>query len=109
MINKAILDGSLNKGKVDFSDDQTEKDIGWMVGVRNAITHSISNKSENIPNSIFNRLELAVYCSVLERAGYQLNEIENIIEPPIAIILYYLERIKIIVYNDGGSFRAAIV
>ncbi len=38
-----------------------------------------------------------------------MNEIENIIEPPIAIILYYLERIKIIVYNDGGSFRAAIV
>lgn len=64
--------------KLILSDDQTSEDIGWIVKARNNITHSSGISEQEIPNAIYARLKVAVYCSILERAGYTLQEIENI-------------------------------
>ena len=63
---------------IDFSETQTKKDIGWMVKTRNAITHTAGFADAEIPNAIYARLRIAVYCSVLERSGYSLQEIPSI-------------------------------
>jgi hypothetical protein len=60
------------------SETQTKKDIGWIVRIRNDITHSSEFTEAEIPNAIYARLRLAVYCSILERSGYPLEEIANI-------------------------------
>lgn len=46
---------------------------------RNNITHSTGISEDAIPNAIFARLKIAVYCSVLERAGYSLDEIKVVL------------------------------
>ena len=58
---------------------QTKKDIGWVVKMRNAITHTAGFADAEIPNAIYGRLKIAVYCSILERAGYSLQEINSIV------------------------------
>lgn len=63
---------------VDCSEPQTQKDIGWFVKLRNGVTHSVGFTESEIPNVIYARLRIAVYCSVLERAGYSLREISDI-------------------------------
>jgi hypothetical protein len=70
---------------VNFSESQTRKDIGLIVRIRNDITHSTGFTEAEIPNAIYFRLKLAVYCSILERAGYSLQEIA-------AIMKQYFER-----------------
>lgn len=59
---------------------QTRKDIGWLVKLRNNITHSVGLTEAEIPNIIYARLKIAVYCSVLERSGYSLQEISDIMK-----------------------------
>ncbi len=73
-----IIDEYMSR-QVDVSPEATEKDIGWIVKVRNTITHSIGITDAQIPNCIFFRLKLALFCSVFERAGYSLEEIKTII------------------------------
>lgn len=62
------------------SDEATEKDIGWIVKTRNSITHSAGITDTVIPNRIYDRLKISVFCSILERASYSMAEIETIIE-----------------------------
>jgi len=69
----------LESEKVDLSIAQTEKDIGWIVTTRNNLTHNTGVNEDLIPNAIFFRLKLVVYCSILERSGYPLEEIESIL------------------------------
>ena len=64
---------------IDVSPEKTEEDIGWLVKSRNNITHSTGISEDAIPNAIFARLKIAVYCSVLERAGYSLDEIKVVL------------------------------
>lgn len=79
IIKKTIEENYMLKSeRVDFSDSQSEKDIGWMVKTRNSITHSTGIDEQLIPNAIFFRLKLVVFCSVLERSGYSFDEIERI-------------------------------
>lgn len=59
---------------------QTQADIGWLVKARNDITHSVGFIESEIPNAIYFRLKTAVFCSVLERSGYSLHEISNIMK-----------------------------
>ena len=63
---------------INFSELQTKKDIGWIVRIRNNITHSTEFTEAEIPNAIYFRLKLAVYCSILERSEYSLEEIADI-------------------------------
>lgn len=65
---------------VNCTEAQTRKDIGWLVKLRNGITHSTGFTESEIPNVIYARLKLAVYCSVLERSGYSLQEISDIMK-----------------------------
>lgn len=65
---------------INCTDLQTRKDIGWLIKVRNEITHSVGLTESEIPNAIYTRLETAVYCSVFERAGYSLQEISDIMK-----------------------------
>jgi len=65
---------------INCTESQTRKDIGWLVKVRNAITHSVVFTDLEIPNAIYARFKMAVYCSVLERSGYTLQEVSNIIK-----------------------------
>lgn len=65
---------------INFSESQTIADIGWIVKARNAITHTAGFADADIPNNIFFRLEIAVYCSILERSGYPLKEIAVIMK-----------------------------
>jgi hypothetical protein len=64
----------------DFSETQTKKDIGWMVKIRNTITHTAGFADAEIPNAIYTRLRIAVYCSILKRSGYSLQEIAEIMK-----------------------------
>lgn len=66
--------------QVNTSDEATEKDIGWIVKIRNSITHSTGITDFTIPNAIYARLTIAVFCSCLERSGYSIEEIADIIE-----------------------------
>ena len=81
-INKHILDFSISpvSNQADTSRETTAKNIGWLVKARNTITHSAGSVEEQIPNMIYSRLRVAVFCSVLERAGYTVEEIDKIIE-----------------------------
>ncbi|MDR1689503.1 MAG: hypothetical protein LBS21_12965 [Clostridiales bacterium] len=79
IINEIYKFFGSSQGK-DFSKEQTIKDIGWMVKVRNNITHSVGYMEAEIPNYIYNRLIIAVYCSILERSGYSILEIADIME-----------------------------
>lgn len=63
---------------IDCTESQTREDIAWLVKLRNNITHSVGLTMSQIPNAIYSRLKLAVFCSILERAGYTLIEISNI-------------------------------
>lgn len=63
----------------DFSESKTKEDIHWFVKLRNKITHSSLSTEQDIPNAIYLRLATALYCSVLERAGYTYDEISAII------------------------------
>ena len=74
-----IIDKHKSK-QVDVSAEATEKDIGWIVKVRNNITHSTGITETQIPNTIFFRLKLALFCSVFERAGYSLEEIKTLVD-----------------------------
>lgn len=74
------LRSALIANKIDTSDEATATDIGWIVKTRNSITHSVGITDTTIPNMIYSRLTIAVLCSVLERAGYNLEEIALIIE-----------------------------
>lgn len=65
---------------VNCTESQTRKDIGWLVKVRNDITHSVGVTESEIPNAIYARLKIAIYCSVLERSGYSLQEISDIMK-----------------------------
>jgi hypothetical protein len=65
---------------VDCIESQTRKDIGWLVKVRNRITHSVGFTESEIPNAIYARLKIAVYCSVFERSGFSLQETSDIIK-----------------------------
>ncbi len=66
--------------KLDLTEEQTNADIAWIVKARNNITHSSGITEQEIPNAIYNRLKIAIYCSVLERAGYSIEEIDTIIK-----------------------------
>lgn len=63
---------------INCSESQTRIDIAWIVKIRNNITHSTRFTEAEIPNVIYTRLRLAVYCSILERSGYSLEEIADI-------------------------------
>lgn len=65
---------------LDLSEAQTRKDIQWLVRLRNDITHSSGSTEQDIPNAIYSRLRVAIYCSVLVRAGYPIDEIVTIIK-----------------------------
>ena len=65
---------------MNLSEAQTLKDIQWLVRLRNNITHSSGITEQDIPNAIYPRLRVAIYCSVLVRAGYSIEEIVRIIE-----------------------------
>lgn len=65
--------------RIDTSTEATEKDIGWIVKTRNNVTHSIGHTDSIIPNLIYNRLTIALFCSLLERTGYSIEEISQII------------------------------
>mgnify|MGYP007083639567 FL=1 len=62
-----------------FSEDKTRDDIKWLVKLRNSITHSSAFTEQDIPNAIYSRLRVAVYCSVFTRAGYSSAEIAAIV------------------------------
>ena len=62
------------------SDEATKMDIGWIVRTRNSITHSAGITDTVIPNRIYDRLKTSVFCSILERTGYSMEDIESIIE-----------------------------
>ena len=64
--------------RIDIS--KTEKDIAWLVKSRNSITHSTGISESLIPNAIFARLRIGIYCSVLERSGYSLEEIASVLK-----------------------------
>lgn len=65
---------------LNLSEGETQKDISWIVNVRNNITHSSGVQEQLIPNAIYARLRIALYCSVLERSGYSIPEIELIMQ-----------------------------
>jgi hypothetical protein len=65
---------------IDFSETKTKRDIGWMVKIRNTITHTAEFADAEIPNAIYARLRIAVYCSILERSGYSLQELTEIMK-----------------------------
>lgn len=65
---------------LNLSEAQTLKDIQWLVRLRNNITHSSGITEQDIPNAIYSRLRVAIYCSVLVRAGYPIEEIVTIIK-----------------------------
>lgn len=65
---------------LDLSEEQTLKDIQWLVRLRNGITHSSGSTEQDIPNAIYSRLRVAIYCSILVRAGYPIDEIVTIIK-----------------------------
>jgi hypothetical protein len=65
---------------VNCTELQTQKDISWLVKLRNNITHSVGFTESEIPNIIYARLKIAVYCSVLERSGYSLQEISEVMK-----------------------------
>lgn len=78
-----IIDERINRGimlHIKCDEVQTKKDIGWFVKLRNNITHSAGFMETEIPNAIYSRLKIAVYCSVLERAAYSMQDISNIIK-----------------------------
>lgn len=79
-VDKHILDYRLFSPDTppNTSDEQTEKDIGWLVKTRNSITHSAGIVDNEIPNLIFSRLKVSLLCSVLERASYSREEIKEI-------------------------------
>lgn len=66
---------SFSRYKFDLSDEQTYTDIAWIVKTRNNITHSSGITDQEIPNAIYARLTIVIFCSVLERAGYSKEEI----------------------------------
>lgn len=65
---------------LNLTEAQTRKDIQWLVRLRNNITHSSGTAEWDIPNAIYQRLQVAIYCSVLVRAGYPIEEIVTIIK-----------------------------
>ena len=69
-----------NRFIINNSETQTLKDIGWLVNLRNSLTHSTKFTEDEIPNAIYFRLKIAVYCSVFESSGYSLEEISDIIK-----------------------------
>ena len=66
--------------RINAEQTQTEADIGWLIKLRNNITHTADMTTTEIPNAIFARMKVAVYCSILERAGYSLAEIRKIVD-----------------------------
>jgi len=74
-----IIDAHMSS-QVDISDEAIEKDIGWFVKTRNGITHSTGITGAQIPNAIFFRLKVSLFCSVFERAGYSLEEIKTLVD-----------------------------
>lgn len=65
---------------INLSEPETQKNIAWIIKVRNNITHSSGVQEQLIPNAIYTRLRIALYCSVLERSGYSIPEIEFIMQ-----------------------------
>lgn len=65
--------------RINVSEKATESDIGWIVRTRNSVTHSIGYTDNIIPNMIYNRLTIVLFCSLLERTGYSIEEISQII------------------------------
>ena len=65
---------------INLSESETQKNIGWIIKVRNNITHSSGVPEQLIPNAIYTRLRIALYCSVLERSDYSIPEIESIMQ-----------------------------
>lgn len=65
---------------INLSESETQKNIAWIIKVRNNITHSSGVQEQLIPNAIYTRLRIALYCSVLERSGYSIPEIESIMQ-----------------------------
>lgn len=80
IINDSFLGHLATSTGINKDQGQTESDIGWLIKSRNSITHTAKMKNTEIPNAIFARMRVAVYCSILERAGYTLVEISKIIE-----------------------------
>lgn len=66
--------------QVDTSSEAAERDIATLVKIRNNLTHSAGNTEHVIPNMIYSRLTMAVFCSIFERAGYSIDEIKKIID-----------------------------
>lgn len=65
---------------LNLTEKQTRADIQWLVRLRNNITHASRTTEQNIPNAIYSRLRVAIYCSTLVRAGYPIEEIATIIK-----------------------------
>lgn len=80
--------------RINTEQAQTEADIGWLIKLRNNITHTADMTSTEIPNAIFARMRVAVYCSILERAGYSLAEISKIIDEYSTGIVHKIENSK---------------
>lgn len=79
----AIIESEIKQSTIvaiNCNEPQTLKDIGWLVTLRNNITHSTKFTGSEIPNAIYARLKIAAYCSVFERSGYSLEEISDIIK-----------------------------
>lgn len=65
---------------LNLTEAQTRADIQWLVRLRNNITHAPKTTEQDIPNAIYSRLRVAIYCSTLVRAGYPIEEIAAIIK-----------------------------
>lgn len=65
---------------LNLTEAQTRTDIQWLVQLRNNITHAPKTTEQDIPNAIYSRLRIAIYCSTLVRAGYPIEEIAAIIK-----------------------------
>ena len=81
VIDRGFKEMSWFSGTIlNLTEKQTRADIQWLVRLRNNITHASRTTEQNIPNAIYSRLRVAIYCSTLVRAGYPIEEIATIIK-----------------------------